>query len=354
MATPPARAERDDGRARPTRDQRLSLAAAIGRPDGSWVRWYASQTAFRWIGRLAKMRDLTLNGSNALPREHHENHDPQEFVPADRLLLRVMVDASVRLRNGTVRRNISAPWDAFSSQEYWRINYAELHPEDQEIVHRVSRFFHKAFNNRGRAQSAIDVGSGTNIYPALMMLPWTEKILLTDHSASNVQWLKCDVAHRDEPWTWQPFWGEVSDLEGYNRVADPRGQLRQACAGPPGFAGIEKRSVFDLPEAQWQLGTMFFVAESITEAPDEFQDAIGAFVRSLQPESPFAAAFMAGSKGYPVAETRYPAVPITEAHVRERFEKLGVSELSVDFLKTKKRVREGYEGMIVATGIVGS
>jgi len=330
------------------------LTTAIARQGGAWVGWYAGQVAFRWIGRLARMRDLTLSGSDALRRENHENHDPQEFLPTDPLALQAMADASVRRCNGTVLRNTNAQWDAFPSQEYWRDNYEEIHPEDQEIVHRVSRFFHKAFNNRGRARSAIDVGSGTNLYPALMMLPWAERILLTDHSASNVRWLQLRVAHRDDPWTWQPFWREVSDLEGYNRVADPRGQLRQACSEWPGHAGIEQLSVFDLPEARWQLGTMFFVAESITEEPEEFRDAIKAFVGSLQPDSPFAAAFMAGSHGYPVAKTCYPAVPITEAQVRERFEKLGVSELSVDLLKTTDRVRKGYKGMIVATGIVGS
>jgi hypothetical protein len=300
------------------------------------------------------MRHPTLTGSDALRREN--NHDPQEFLPADPLALRAMVDASasVHLCDDTVRRNGDAYWDAFSSQEYWRGNYEEMHPEDQEIVRRVGRFFHKAFNNRGRARSAIDVGSGTNLYPALLMLPWTEQILLTDHSASNVRWLQGDVANRDDPWTWQPFWREVSDLEGYNGVDDPRGHLRRVCTGLPGHVGIEQRSVFDLPLGRWQLGTMFFVAESITEEPEEFRDAIGAFVGSLQPDSPFAAAFMAGSYGYPVGSTPFPALPITADDVTERFEKLGVSELSVDLLKTKKRVREGYEGMIVATGIVGS
>ncbi len=58
-------------------------------------------------------------------------------------------------------------------------------------------------------QRAIDVGSGTNLYPALLMLPWTEQILLTDYSESNVSWLRRHVMDDDATWTWQPFWQEL-------------------------------------------------------------------------------------------------------------------------------------------------
>lgn len=269
-------------------------------------------------------------------------------------MLPSMIEPSLRLRADGVRKNTDSDWKAFPSDEYWRRNYQSIQPEDREIIDRVNLFFRKAYSGRARAQRAIDVGSGTNLYPALLMLPWTDQILLSDQSASNVRWLHHHVMDDGAPWTWQPFWHEVCDLEGYSQISDPRGRLRQACTGHPGHAGFEQRTVFDLPVAQWQLGTMFFVAESITEEPEEFHAAIDGFVSALQSHSPFAATFMAGSDGYDVADISFPALPITTDDVMEHFEKLGVSELSVDLLKTNHRVREGYEGMIVATGIVGS
>ena len=69
-------------------------------------------------------------------------------------------------------------------------NYRELQAEDQEIIRLVSQFFIAAFADRPPARRGIDVGSGTNLYPALLMLPWTEQILLTDFSESNVRWLR--------------------------------------------------------------------------------------------------------------------------------------------------------------------
>jgi hypothetical protein len=285
---------------------------------------------------------------------HRETFWFGECAAADPLTLRSMVDASDHQWDDKPRRNADGRWETFSSHEYWRVNYKDMQAEDQEIIGRVNRFFRRVFNGRPGAQRAIDVGSGTNLYPALLMLPWTEQILLTDHSESNVRWLRGHVMDDDVPWAWHPFWRKMRGFEGYRQIDEPRGQLRRACTGHPGQAGIEQRSVFDLPQARWQLGTMFFVAESITEDREEFRAAIDAFVGSLQPDSPFAATFMAGSSGYPVGGEPFPALRVTLDDVMDHFKELNVSGLNVDLLRTAKRVRKGYEGMIVATGIVGS
>jgi NNMT/PNMT/TEMT family protein len=250
-------------------------------------------------------------------------------------------------------RNAQAPWEEFSPQDYWQRNYGEVQPEDQEIIRRVSDFFVRAFDDRPAARRAIDVGCGPNLYPALLMLPWTEQLFLTDHSEKNVNWLREHVAHSDGPWPWDPFWAEMSHLGGYRQAAEPRKQLKKALTSEPGFAGIEQYNVFDLPKAQWQLGTMFFVAESITEDVKEYHAAIGRFVGALEPGAPFAAAFMAGSEGYPVAGEWYPALGVTSDDVKKRFTEHGVSALSVTRTETRPGVRPGYTGMIVATGVVG-
>lgn len=249
-----------------------------------------------------------------------------------------------------VLRNADAPWKEFSSNDYWRRNYSDLHAEDQEIIRRVSDFLICAFAERPPAERAIDVGAGTNLYPALLMLPWTERILLADYSESNVDWLQGQLADDTDPWPWLPFWFEIQEAKGYSYVDRPRTRLREVCVSEPGYSGVERFSIFDLPQARWDLGTMFFVAESITEDASEFRAAVAAFVRALTPGAPFAAAFMAGSKGYPVDGTRFPALPIDPDDVRQHLTELGVREPSVELLDTEPEVRDGYNGMIVATG----
>jgi NNMT/PNMT/TEMT family len=250
--------------------------------------------------------------------------------------------------------NIDAPWNSFSSHDYWRRNYQELHPEDREIISRVSHFLISAFADRAPAQWAIDVGSGTNLYPALLMLPWAERILLADYSENNVGWLHAEIGEDRGPWAWRPFWQELRAAKGYSDVAGPRERLREACVSEPGYAGIERWSIFDLPEARWDLGTMFFVAECITRKPREFLAAVEHFVGALKPDAPFAAAFMAGSAGYEVAGTVFPAVPITRDDVERHLTELGVREPNVELLETRPQVRDGYTGMIVATGFASN
>jgi NNMT/PNMT/TEMT family protein len=293
------------------------------------------------------MGHITLSSARLLRREIRDAAGSGSQLRGDALPLPSMVDAATRVRNA------EAPWHDFSSQEYWRHNYENMHLEDQEIIHRVSLFFTRAFADRDRAQRAIDVGSGSNLYPALLMLPWTDQILLSDYSEGNVNWLHDRVMDDEAPWTWRPFWDELGKREVYDQISEPRKLLRIACARADGYAGIERHSVFSLPQQRWQLGTMFFVAESITQDPAEFRSAVAGFVGALQPGAPFAAAFMAGSEGYPVAGTPFPALQITTDDVKDRFTELGVSELSVDLNQTPDRVRPGYQGMIVATGIVG-
>jgi hypothetical protein len=256
-----------------------------------------------------------------------------------------------------VTDNTDDPWNMFSSQDYWDQNYKELLAEDREIITKVGYFLTSAFANRERAQSAIDVGSGTNLYPALLMLPWAEQIMLADYSENNVGWLKHEIAADTGPWPWRSFWQLLQDAKGYSDVYQPRKQLREACVSKPGYAGIERRSVFELPKARWDLGTMFFVAESITRKPEEFREALERFLGALKPEAPFAAAFMAGSKGYEVAGTEFPAVPVTRDEIERHLTELGVLEPKpgvikpkVELLETQPAVRDGYTGMIVATG----
>jgi hypothetical protein len=290
------------------------------------------------------MRQLTPGSGLKLPHEYAESAQSghSEAVP-----LLSMVEAATPTQNADVE------WDNFPSQDYWHRNYKEVLAPDKEILRLVGSFFSEALHGRARVRRAIDVGSGTNLYPALLMLPWAEQILLTDYSESNVRWLRDQVADDDPAWKWQPFWRQLQAFEGYSQMSEPRKQLRLACAEKKRTPAIRECSVFDLPPAQWQLGTMFFVAESITRDPREFAGAIGRFAGALEPHSPFAAAFMSGSEGYPLGDVVYPALPVAADDIRERFARLRVSELRVKELETSQLVREGYEGMIVATGITG-
>jgi hypothetical protein len=251
-----------------------------------------------------------------------------------------MADRELSIRNG------AAPWSDFDADEYWKINYASVLPEDAEIIQCASKFLIEACGEPARLKRAVDVGAGTNLYPALLMLPWAKHVVFTEHSSPNIDWLGKNLADGPGEWRWQPFWDLVAGLPGYRSIEDPRRILA---------AGHEVRtlSIFNLPERTWDLGSMFFVADGITTDETEFKAAVRAFLNALRPGSPFLMAFMEGSTGYDVHGQRFPSVKITPRSLDALLAELPVTGTSM--LRTDnsiRRLRPGYDAMLLVTGLV--
>jgi hypothetical protein len=246
-----------------------------------------------------------------------------------------------------LRSNADCPWDLFDSLAYLNKNYASLLAEDELIIARMAEFFASAKVTALRAARTtewhgIDVGAGTNLYPTLGMLPLAEQIVLWEHAATNKSWLENGILPYSQ--SWDEFWAALCRSGGptYSRVRRPRAIL-------PSVAKVQKQSIFKLPEATWDIGTMFFVAESITGIIEEFELATTKFVRCLKPGAPFVAAFMRNSTGYEVGDQRFPAVAITEHHIRGLLGRLGAT-FDVERIPPDELDRDDYDGMILATG----
>lgn len=257
-------------------------------------------------------------------------------------------------------------WDAFDSEAYKEHNYATLRDDDRRILVRIRDFFTTAFvlDAPGEKWASIDVGPGANLYPSLALLPYSRSIRLYEHSQSNVDWLRAEIfAEGGYRENWDEFWAVLCERTPYLLFENPREALKRA-------AELDRQSLLEspaaleaplapgapralhLPEATWDAGTMFFVAESLTGDHGEFARAVENFVRALRPGAPFAAAFMRLSEGYTVAGRRFPAVAITEDDVSELLLKLA-SEVDVRVLDEAPTLRAGYAGMIIATGRAG-
>ena len=236
--------------------------------------------------------------------------------------------------------NADCPWDHFDSEAYWQHNYGSLHELDREIIEKLGRFLGAVTSHRPGGRG-LDVGPGTNIYPLLAMLPLVDSVTLWERSPANLRWLEREL--RGYGSVWEPFRRALmTTSECYRQLPAPGEPL-------PIRVELGKASVFDLPEAGWDVGTMFFVAESITGLPEEFARATLRFVRALRPGAPFVAAFVRDSRGYTVGEERYPAVAVTEHDVAGLLD--GVADqVAIHLIGSTQRFREGYDGMVLATG----
>lgn len=248
----------------------------------------------------------------------------------------------------TVRGNRDFPWDDFSPEEYFKFNYADLRDDDRQIVEIVSDFFTKAFSDRGRPMGVrgIDVGTGSNLYPALTMLPFCESLTLYDFSVSNVAWLKQQRAEGWPSWEegWDSFWSVLSKKPDYRNITHPKDDLVDR-------VNIRRGDVLNLSvEDRWDMGTMFFVAESITCRHNEFVTALDHFFDMLKPGAPFAMGFMEHSQGYHVGQLDFPATDIGRAEVRDYLNTRAVEVKTVQLGPGDKPLRDQYTGMIVAHG----
>lgn len=251
-----------------------------------------------------------------------------------------------------VTRNADADWARFDPDVYFRKNYADLRDDDRQILRITADHFCKCLPVDQRSRRAVDVGAGVNLYPALAMLPFCASITLYEYAPSNLAWLH---SQRGSGWagSWKDsagkFWAVLDDLP-HGEISEPLQQLSDQIEIEPG-------SLFDLdPEVPWDLGTMFFVAESITEDRQQFEQGIDRFLGALKARAPYVIAFMEGrTEGYCVAGESFPSTAITKADVEsylgrqtqlDRIERIEhTMEPVVDELSDRP-----YTGMVVACG----
>jgi hypothetical protein len=145
---------------------------------------------------------------------------------------------------------------------------------------------------------------------------------------------------------WASCWLVLSEHRAYaDLTPHPQVELTRSVDITPG-------SVFELRSCleRYDLGTMFFVAESITGWQWEFADALQQFIDVLSPGAPFAIAFVERSLGYQVAGKSFPATSVDADDVRRCLmgRAFDVSELRIGL--GENPLRTGYSGMFLVCG----
>ncbi|BFO21334.1 SCO2525 family SAM-dependent methyltransferase [Streptomyces sp. KM77-8] len=237
-------------------------------------------------------------------------------------------------------RNADAPWSQFDPEAYVDLNYRTPLEVDLLIVRLMRDYFSRCYAQGVPASvRGVDVGAGANLYPALSMLPWCEKILLLEYATPNVEYLERQASGGGYDTAWDAFWNEL-------REAPPTGRSN------PG-AGSARSSGWNAPTC-WTstdsgAGTSARCSSSPTRCPSAPTSSRAASCASWTRStgSPFAAAFMKESLGYQVGAHRYPAYRVNADRVRESLEPF-TAELEIHDMD--HMVRPGHEGMILALG----
>jgi NNMT/PNMT/TEMT family len=243
------------------------------------------------------------------------------------------------------RGNADYRWAEFDSEAYFTHYYGEPHPDDDRVIEAAVEAIKEA-RPAGSDLDFVDVGTGPNLIPLFCALPRARSLTVWEYAESNVAWLKADLAGDAMRPQWRHFWGVTRRAygPGHGLAENPMSALRAKTE-------VLQGSIFDLPERRWDVATMFFCAESITERRDEFERACSAYARSAKQGGALIAAFLVRSAGYVVADRPFPVLSLSVETIEEVFSRHAVAMKAEQIGIREREIRSGYSGFVFLTGI---
>jgi len=239
-----------------------------------------------------------------------------------------------------MRKNYEFKWDDFSPQLYFESNYQFLHQDDKRIL----KYFYTFLGGKQFYNTMLDVGSGSNLLPFLTAAPFVNRVTLSDFAAVNCDWLKNQVGST----LFERNWSEALEFLERLSSAYNRTEILKRIEN----VSVQEKSVFDLPNNQFDLCTMFFCIESVTNSATEFALGIDQFLGAVRSQGMFFAVMMRNSKGYKVGEIQFPAYKFSieelQSLVSQKSEDFKIIELDA----TPPLIRDGFDGFVVIQGNV--
>ena len=172
------------------------------------------------------------------------------------------------------------------------------------------------------------------------MHPQTPKLRIdaVDRSEAGLRYLRRQLTGDPEP-IWEPYWHRC-------RALNPT--LPATMTEALGRVHTVQGDAFALAGSDYDLASMHFVAESITEDPDEFDEFCAAFVATVRPGGHLVAAFMENMGRYELGDgSRWPGIPVDGATVARVVgpltEDLRISRIDAD----PGLPAYGYTGMVL-------
>ena len=222
---------------------------------------------------------------------------------------------------------------------YLAENYRELHASDDAVLVHHAAFYRGLAP--GGVDRAVEIGAGPNLYPLFLASGAARRVDAVDRSAAGLDYLRRQLADGPDPF-WEPYWRRC-------RALDPGlpGTAQEALAR----VRVRHGDAFALAGAGYGLASMHFVAESVTEDPDEFAAFCAAFVATVRPGGHLVAAFMENMGRYALGDgSRWPGTPVDAAAVSRVFGPL-TDDLQVERIDADPGLPDyGYTGMVLLQG----
>lgn len=237
-----------------------------------------------------------------------------------------------------VLRNADVDWDQWPVADYIVENYRELHPSDAAVIDHHS--IHLARFGKDRFERSLELGAGPNLYPLLLVSACSRQIDAVEPSAASVAYLRQQLAEGPAA-HWLPFY-ERSLALNPSLDPDPRRALARV--------RVVHAPAETIAPNTYDLASMHFVAEGVSDEQSEFVGVCRTFARSVRPGGHLIAAFMENLGAYTIGDgQRWPAFPVDTDIVRHTFSPY-TEGLTIDRIDADPTLPDyGYTGMLVLT-----
>jgi len=213
-----------------------------------------------------------------------------------------------------------------------------LHAADAAVIEHHSTFYRALIPDS--IGVSLEFGAGPNLYPLMLAAAVSRSIHAVDQSASNVAYLTRQL-HDGTDESWQPFYAECRRLQP---------ALPDSLATALARVDVSRGNVLRVPPGTYELASMHFVAESVTEDFDQFSLFCQVFIQSVRAGGLLIATFMENLGRYYLGNgSRWPGYPVDTERVRQVFgphtDDLDVIRIDAD----PSLPDYGYTGMLLLT-----
>ncbi len=235
-----------------------------------------------------------------------------------------------------VRHNRDVAWDSFDTGSYVADNYATLHDFDRRIISELSDYYRAL--PCGGLERSVDVGTGPNLYPLMLVAAASQHLEVLERSAANAAYLR-RACLQGAGVNWTAFWQLCRQLNPA-LPADLDHVLRHVT--------VRSGDALELPVKRYDLVSMFFMAESVTGDRGEFEQFCHSFTRAAVPGGHLVAAFMAGMPEYELGGQVLPSYALDKSTLEAVMDPVA-QDLRVWQLPADPTLPYRHEGVLLLT-----
>lgn len=245
----------------------------------------------------------------------------------------------------------------FHARAYLLEYYSHLGAENRALMRFLQRSYATIFTQLGAAR-LLEFGGGPTIYQLISAARYPVKIDFSDYLSENLAEVRSWLDNAPGQFDWDAFvrYALASERQPSGQRAVERrkrqlrervGQLLYCDAKSPTPLGAVQHAPYDIVGIN-------FVLESITQVRDEWYSLLDHVVPLVRPHGYMLMCAILGATHYRVGQLYFPAVPISQAEIREQLARLGFSVVCAQTVAAEHREQQGYDGIAMVLAKKGA